>query len=388
MSTFDQFVDRKCSDSVKWAKYKSRDIIPLWIADTDFPSPFEVKAALKKRADHPIYGYGFPSEHLKHLFIDWVKNKHKWLVAEDDILFTPGIVPALNLCCEAFTKPDEHVLIQTPVYPPIASAPSRFRRKSITLPVILIDGKWKIDFSTLDKTLDQNTKLLILCNPHNPTGTVFSREDLTALSEYVEKHDLIVVSDEIHSDLILDANTHHIPFSTLSDAMRLRTITLMGPSKTFNLAGLGCGIVVIENPLLRIKFQTAQAGIMAGVNIFGLTAAEAAYQHGEQWLKEQISYLQSNRDYLSKHLNALPGVHMHHTQATYLAWIDISGLQLQDEPEQYFEKYGVGISGGKAFGQPDHIRINFGCHRSQLVQAVERMTTAILEANKAQAKSK
>ncbi|SHO57537.1 MalY/PatB family protein [Vibrio quintilis] len=373
---FDTPIDRQFTDSIKWAKYQGRDIIPLWVADMDFPSPPAVKEAIRQRAQHPVYGYCQPSAKLKPLCCEWLANKYDWQVTEEALIFTPGLVPAINIGCEAFTRPDEKVILQTPVYPKITAAPQRFGRDAITLPVKRIRGRWQMDFAALDEQLDQKAKLLILCSPHNPTGTVFTRQELTTLAQRVEGHDLIVISDEIHSDLILEPNVSHTPFATISEAMKQRIVTLTGPGKAFNLAGLSCGVAVIENPVLRQQFQAAQQGVMSGVNIFGFAAVEAAYQHGQPWLTALLDYLRGNRDYLMQQCRELPGVVMHAPEATYLAWIDISALGLTDAV-QYFESYGIGVSGGEPFGNPGFIRLNFGCSRSLLETAAARLTEAV-----------
>ena len=381
MYSFEITPDRKGKNSVKWDKYHGKDIIPLWIADTDFSSPEQVKLAIQRRAMHGVYGYEYPSQSLKQLFIDRMKDKYNWSLQLSDIIFTTGTVPSLSLCCEAFGGNKDKVLIQSPSYPPIAQAPNRFEKASAILPMVSRHGRWQIDFSKLESVMEQGIKILLLCNPHNPTGAVLSQSELITLAQYVEHFDMTVISDEIHCDLILEPYLTHIPFASLSEAMRTRTITLMGPSKAFNLAGLGCSVAVIENPELRRRFQEVQVGVMAGVNVFGLTAAEAAYQYGEPWLQKQIQYLRGNRDFLYKELNALTGVEMLCVEATYLAWVNISKLQLTD-PERYFEQYGVGISGGEAYGDKRFIRINFGCSRDLLRKAVERIKQAVDNANK------
>lgn len=377
MSIFDEPVVKNGLFSVKWNKYDGDDVIPLWLADTDYAAPAAVLDALKDRVSRGIFGYAHAPPALTRLFMERMSRLHGWSVDAESVFYVPGIVPALNLCCQAFAPVGGRVIVPSPIYPPFNAAPVRSGQTPVSVPMVLADGRWRMDWSRLEDIAAKHAKLLLFCNPHNPTGTVYSRAELQRLASIAERHDLIVISDEIHGDLVLDEDKSHVPLAMLSEDMRRRTVTLTGPSKAFNLAGLGCGIVVIEDEDMRRRFRLAQVGVMSGVNALGYAAAEAAYRDGQDWLDAQVEYLRANRDYLESEMRALPGVEAFHVEGTYLAWMDISSLGI-DEPERYFAGYGVGISDGALYGAPGFIRLNFGCSRALLQEAVRRVARAIL----------
>ncbi len=380
MSVFDKPIDHMGLHSLKWDRYQQQDIIPLWLADTDYEAPPAVIEALGKRLDRGIFGYGMPPPSLTEAFVERMQCLYNWSIATSSVVYVPGIVPAINLCCQAFSSIGNNVMLPSPIYTPIRVAPLRSGQTPLTIPMIENNGRWVMDFDKLIASIGPDSKLLLFCNPHNPAGTVYTRGELEQLAKIAHDHDLIVIADEIHGELILDEDKQHIPLASLSQAMSRRTVTLTGPSKTYNLAGLGCGIVVIEDKRLQAKFKAAQVGVMSGVNVFGFVAAEAAYRDSDQWLKEQINYLRTNRNYLATKLNDLPGVSVVHTEATYLAWVDISALAIT-EPQRFFEQFGVGISCGEVYGDPRFIRINFSCSYVLLKEAVKRITKAIKSLN-------
>lgn len=380
MSIFDKPIAPEGLYSLKWDRYQQQDIIPLWLADTDYEAPPAVIEALGKRLDRGIFGYGVPPTSLTEVFVERMQRLFNWSIETSSVIYVPGIVPAINLCCQAFSSEGSYVMLPSPIYTPIRVAPVRSGQIPLIIPMKEKNGRWVMDFDKLIESICPKSKLLLFCNPHNPAGTVYTRDELEQLAGIAQDNDLIVIADEIHSELILDEDKQHIPFASLSQAMSKRTVTLTGTSKTYNLAGLGCGIVVIEDEELRAKFKAAQVGVMSGVNVFGFVAAEAAYRESDLWLTEQINYLRTNRNYLTSHLNKIPGVSVVHTEATYLAWVNISALEIT-EPQQFFERYGVGISCGESYGDSNYIRINFSCSYALLEEAVKRITKAIKSLN-------
>ncbi|CAI0930845.1 Cystathionine beta-lyase PatB [Serratia proteamaculans] len=372
---FDQWVDRSHSDSVKWDKYRDRDIIPLWVADTDFPSPPAIIAALQQRIAHAVFGYSHPSPELIEVFTHRMLERYGWRINPEWLIFLPGMVCGLNLCVRAFTAEGEGTLAPSPIYPPFRKAAKFAGRSQLSVPLRLQDRRWLLDFSAIAGQLNGKEKLLLLCNPQNPGGTVYRRQELLQQHAFAQAHELIVCSDEIHCDLLLEPGGEHIPFATLNDDAAQRSITLMSPSKTFNIAGLGASMAIIPNPELRQKLVRARSGIVPEVDVLALVAAQAAYQHGQDWLDALLIYLRANRDLVTERINAMPGLLLQPIEATYLAWIDCSQLAV-DNPHAFFEQAGVGLSPGLDFGNRHFVRLNFGCRRELLLQALDRMMLA------------
>ncbi|WP_415889341.1 MalY/PatB family protein [Neptuniibacter sp. SY11_33] len=378
MSTeFDYQINRKGTASQKWEKYSDSDILPMWVADTDFMSPPAVIKALHERIDHGVFGYTNVPVELNELVIERMQVFYDWEVNSNDIVWLPGLVCGLNLACRSLGESGDTVLTPKPIYPPFMSAPRLSDREVCTLPMQDIDGRKIIDFDALENALTDRTRLLLFCNPHNPGGTVYRKEELEQLAEIIIKHDLYICSDEIHCDLILEQGLQHTPIASLSPEIAARTITLMAPSKTFNIAGLGCSFAIIGNPELRKKFINTKKGVVPDVNLLGYTAAIAAYQEGEAWNQQQLDYLRANRDYLQKEINQIPGLKLAPIEATYLAWIDVSGAKLTN-PAHFFEQAGIGMSPGRDFGDNNYMRLNFGCTRSTLEEAVRRIKRALV----------
>jgi cystathionine beta-lyase len=268
------------------------------------------------------------------------------------------------------------VAIFTPVYPPFFSAPRNAGRELVSVPLVESGGRWEIDLADLERAVTPRTRLLLLCSPHNPVGRVWSREEQLALLEVAERHDLVICSDEIHAGLVLDGETQHIPFATLSPEAARRTITLQAPSKTYNIPGLGCSFAVIPEQGLRRSFRRAMAGIVPHVNLLGYTAALAAYRDGEPWRQALLEYLRMNREQVVRTIAGMPGLKTWPVEATYLAWIDARGLGV-DDPAGFFEAAGVGLSDGAPFGAPGFARLNFGCPQLLLETALQRIKTAL-----------
>ena len=378
---FDQPPERRGTDSQKWQKYAGRDILPLWVADMDFTSPPAITAALQARVAHGIYGYARPVQSTTDAVVTALASHYGWTIDPAWIVWLPGLVVGLNVTAQAFADPGDEVLTLTPVYPPFMSAPKNSARLSTSVPFELRDGNWTINWAALEQAVTPRTKLFYLCNPHNPLARVWRREELTRLADFCLRHKLVLCSDEIHCDLILDPSLAHIPTALLSPEIATRTVTLMAPSKTYNMPGLGTSFAIIPDTVRRTRFVRATAGIVAEVNTLGFTACEAAYRDSEPWRQALLAYLRGNRDHLRDFVaRELPGVKLEAPiEATYLAWLNVAALGLSD-PIGHFEKHGVGLSDGAFFGAPkgQYVRINFGCTRATLVEALRRMKSAVL----------
>jgi cystathionine beta-lyase len=375
-SDFDVLVDRRGTGSEKWDRYAGRDIIPLWVADMDFRSPPAVLDALKQRVDHGVFGYTRPPKQLVEAVVDYLSGSYGWHVQPDWIIWLPGLVTGLNVSCRAAGAPGDEVVTPVPIYPPFLSAPVFSNRRPVRVPMALDGNRWAYDLDALQKRITRRTCLLLLCNPHNPVGRVLDRSELEALAECLFAHDIIVCSDEIHCDLILNSQAHHVPLASLTPDIADRTITLMAPSKTYNIPGLGCAFAIIPNARVRRRFKSAMAGIVPHVNVMGFVAAEAAYRHGRQWLRELIAYLRENRDAVDRAVRKMPGLSSYPVEGTYLTWIDARPMGA-GEPVKLFETAGVGLSDGREFGADGFLRLNFGCPRSRLTEGLERMAAAV-----------
>jgi cystathionine beta-lyase len=373
---FDFIANRQGSASLKWERYKGRDILPLWVADMDFKSPPAVIDALHQRVSHGIFGYTIPSDDLIGALQARLQADYGWAIDADWLVWLPGLVTGLNVSCRAVGEDGDDVLTAIPVYPPFLSAPAHSRRKLKTVKLTCADNRWLFDFDRFEKAITPRTRLFILCNPHNPVGRVFTRIELVRLAAICAKHNMAICSDEIHCDLVLDSDKQHLPLATLDPSIAQRTITLMAPSKTYNLPGLGCSYAIIPNAKLRRRFQRAMDGIVPSVNLMGFSATLAALQDDRRWLKALRKYLCQNRALVFDAIEDMPGLKMNWVEATYLGWIDTRASGIQD-PVSFFEKAGVGLSDGKAFGDERFLRLNFGCPRKTLATALQRMATAL-----------
>jgi cystathionine beta-lyase len=373
---FDTPLDRRGTASEKWDRYAGRDILPLWVADMDFRSPPAVIKALHQRVEHGIFGYTAPPKELVETVVTKLGREYGWQVDEEWLVWLPGLVCGLNVTCRAVGAPGDGVAIFTPVYPPFFSAPRNAGRQVVSVPLAEHEGRWEMDLVALERAISPRTRLLLLCSPHNPVGRVWTREEQLALLELAERRDLVVCSDEIHAGLVLDGDTRHTPFAAISPEAARRSITLNAPSKTYNIPGLGCSFAVIPDDTLRRVFRRAMAGIVPHVNLLGYTAALAAYRDGEAWRQALLEYLRGNRELVLREVAGMPGVRVWPVEATYLAWIDARGLGVAD-PAAFFEGAGVGLSDGSPFGAPGFVRLNFGCPRSLLEEAVQRMRIAV-----------
>lgn len=376
---FDQFPDRRPTESEKWNTF-APDVIPMWVADMDFVSPEPVVRALRERVDHGVFGYARDMPELRQVVVDRMQRLYNWQITPEDVILLPGVVKGFNMACQAFAS-GEGVLIQTPVYPPFFKAP--LTSDSLRQEAELLrgaDGTYTIDWDVFEDTITSKTRLFILCNPHNPVGRVFNRPELERMAEICLKHNVLICSDEIHSDLVY-GGYRHIPIASLDPEIARRTITLIAPSKTYNIAGLDSSIAIVQDAQLRKQYMAANHGLLGKVNLFGQVAALAAYRDGQEWLDQLLVYLQANRDYLVDFIrHELPYIKMGIPEGTYLAWLDCREAGLDTSPCQFFlDKARVALNDGVTFGKPGtgFVRLNFGCPRSMLADALENMREAL-----------
>ncbi len=375
---FDQIIDRRGSDSFKWGLYGDRDILPLWVADMDFVSPGAVLDALHQRVDHGVFGYAMAPPQLVATVTRMLAETYGWQVDPSWLVWLPGLVSGLNVTCRAVGRKGDAVMTTTPVYPPFLSAPELSGRKLITVELTCRDQRWGFDFDALERAITPRTRLFVLCHPHNPTGRIFDEKELTQLFDICRRHDILICSDEIHCQLILNSHKKHLPFASLGKEFEEHTITLMAPSKTYNIPGLACAFAVISDRQLRRRFIAAKAGIVPEVNAMGYAAAWAAYEKGGPWLTALLAYLRDNCRRVERAIARMPGLEVTPVEATYLAWINARETGLTN-PARFFEQAGVGLSDGKAFGAPGYVRLNFGCPRATLDKALQRMQKALIK---------
>jgi cystathionine beta-lyase len=381
---FDTVLKRDGTDSVKWAKYASSKfpdgIIPLWIADMDFAAPPPIIEALRQRIDRGAFGYNQPTESQIGAVVSYLDCKFGWPIDQEWIVWLPGLVSGLNVACRAAGETGDAVFTTTPIYPPFLSAPGYSCRRLASAPLVSDSKGWLWDFSAVDAVLKSSrAKLFLLCHPHNPTGRVWNDDELWQIGLLAEKHDLVVCSDEIHNGLILSPFHQHRLFATLSPELAARTITLMAPSKTFNIPGLGCAFAIISDSHLRRSFRQAMHGIVPHVNSLGMVATEAALTQCDDWHAALLDYLRGNLRAVERAVSAAPGLAMHPAEATYLAWIDAREFAADrgiHNPAGYFEQHGLGLSDGAEFGAPGFVRLNFGTRRALLDVALDRLYQA------------
>jgi cystathionine beta-lyase len=380
---FDRVIPRRPTDSIKWNEY-DMNVLPLWVADMDFTSPEPVIQALHERVAQGIFGY--PTFHgalggLPEVLVERMQRLYGWQITPDDLLFIPGVVTGLNLACQALAEPGSGVLIQTPVYMPflrLASNAGMFAQEMELSRSA--DGSYHIDWDAFEAAINGQTHLFVLCNPHNPVGRVYHRTELLRMAEICLRKGVMICSDEIHCDLLFSGHKH-IPIASLDPEIAQNTITLMAPSKTFNIAGLQCSFAIVQNPELREKLKHAGKGLSGWVNSMGVVAALAAYQEGQEWLEQVLMYLEANRNFLARYVaENLPGVKMRRPEGTYLAWLDCRQAGIPCSPGQFFLRQAhVALNEGHTFGKGGEgfVRLNFGCPRPTLRTALERMQAAL-----------
>jgi cysteine-S-conjugate beta-lyase len=401
---FDEVIPRRGSYSAKWTVYPE-DVIPMWVADMDFKSPPAVMERLHGRIDEGHFGYTMDYPELRESIVERMKRLYGWEIQTEDLVFIPGMVLALNVCARTVGKDGDGVLMQTPVYGPFLSVPpvnERFAMMVDMVPVSTGDNtfSYEIDFDAFEKAVTRQTTSFYLCNPHNPAGRVLSRSELEQLADICMRHNVIICADEIHSDLLLNGN-QHVPIASLSPEIAQKTITLIAPSKTFNLPGLACSVAIIPDKDLRLKFEQNARSLGVHVNIMGLESATAAYQHGDDWLKHLLVYLQGNRDLMVDFIrDNIPSIKTTVPEATYLAWLDCRALTLppvdaaagasnpfrlvetkggQNAQEFFLAEAKVALNPGTFFGTGYEMftRLNFACPRSILMEGLERMKAAV-----------
>lgn len=372
---FDTLVERRHSGSKKWDKYADSDILPLWVADMDFASAPAIIEALQARVNHRVFGYANPPEGLAHAVIERLEQRYAWKIDEQHLHWLPNLWPALQLVAREFTTSAQAVIVTPPIYPPFLAAPRNAGRRMLRIDMQQTKDYWEFDFDRFEASLVPNTRLLLLCNPHNPIGRVYTQAELERICDICLRHDLLICSDEIHCDLILDADKRHIPIASIDTEIAARTITLMSASKTFNLAGLQCAFAIISEPSLARQFAQARHGILSSPNCMGFSAMYAAFTRAAGWHQALLDYLRDNREVLAQAIQYFPGVSMTRMEATYLAWLDFRDTGIKD-PAAFCERAGVGLSDGADFGWPGFLRLNFGCSRVILDRALQRLADA------------
>lgn len=378
---FDRVVDRRSTDSNKWRKFPA-DVLPLWVADMDFPSPPAVVRALHARVEHGFFGYLTEHNDLPEVVAERVAKRYGWRINPEAVVTLPGVIAGFNQALRALTSPGDGMLIQTPVYPPILRSAGNHGLRRDEHPLTRgADGRYTVDLDAFAAALRETTRVFLLCNPHNPVGRLYGRAELEGMAAACLRRDTVIVADEIHCDLLLDGR-QHAPVASLAPEIEQRTITLMAPSKTFNLPGLKCAVAIIPNAALRERFLAAAGDLVPKINVLGCTAAVAAYREGDAWLEALLGYLKANRDFLVQQVRAtLPGVAVAPAEATYLAWLDCRGsARAGRDPYTFFlERARVALNDGVTFGPggAGFVRMNFGCPRALLAQGLERMRAAL-----------
>lgn len=373
---FDAPPDRSQSDSVKWGRFADRDVLPMWVADMDFAAPPAVLEALQARIAHGVFGYGMAAHSVSAAVVEGIARDHDWHIQADWLVWLPGVVSGFNVACALAGEAGDEVLTLTPVYPPFLTAPAHAGRRLVRSDLVLRGERWECDWDDLAARITPRSRMLLLCHPHNPVGRVYDREELLRFATLAEQHNLLVCSDEIHCGLVIDPAHTHIPLASLDESIARRSITLMAPSKTWNIAGLSSAFAIIPDAHLRRAFRQAMRGFVPETNVLGLVATEAAYRHGDAWRQAMLRYLHGNAQHLLAGINATGILRTTPVEATFLAWIDCRALSAKD-PAAFFEQHGVGLSNGADFGMPGFVRLNFGCSRTLLDEALTRMRAAI-----------
>ena len=386
MNRFDQIIDRKNTKCYKWDYNKEifgkEELLSMWVADMDFQAPQKVLEILRKRVDHGIFGYTGLTDSFYDSIINWMKNRFNWKIKKDWIIATPGIVPSINFAIQTYTEMNDKILVQTPVYYPFFTSIENNDRKLVVSELKLIDDHYEMDFADLEKKLADDVKMMILCSPHNPVGRVWRLDELQRLSELCLKYNVLLISDEIHSDLLF-SNNKHIPIPTISKHIANNSLTMFAPSKTFNVAGLSLSFVIIPNKKIRAKFQrTLQDLGLHLSNLFGIEALEASYKFGRKWLEELLIYIEDNYIFVQQFLqNNIPQIKAIKMDGTYLLWLDCRELDLsQEELVSFFiNKAGLALNDGIKFGKggKGFMRMNIGCSQKLVKQALKQLESAV-----------
>lgn len=384
---FDEIIDRRNTDAIKVERCKTlfgtEDVLPLWVADMDFRTPDFIISAIQKRLEHPILGYTKSPANFYSSTINWITSHHNWNIERDWVDFLPGIVPGLSFAVQSLTVPGDEIIVQPPVYYPFFHVIEKNNRVLIQNPLKEEDGKFVMDLDDLEKKFSTKTKLFILCNPHNPGGRVWTKEELQQFAAICEKHQVTIISDEIHADMVLPGNTRHTPFATVSEWAKNNTVTFMAPSKVFNMPGLISSVYIIPNAELRNRFaRFLEASEMNNGNMFAYMAAVAAYENGEEWRKQMLDYVKANVDYIADFLkNNIPQIKPMIPEASFLVWLDCKDLGMEtDELHKFFSlKAGLGLNKGTIFGTGGeyHLRLNVACSKKVLEKAMKQLQEAV-----------
>ena len=378
---FDQLISRNETYSTKWLKFSDESIIPMWIADMDFVCPAEITSAIKKRIDQGIFGYTDTPPSLTDIFTKRVKEQTNWAIEKEWIVWIPGGVVGLNVACKTVLAPGQLTMVPSPIYKPFIDAPVNMDRGFVKTHLIDNEGRLEFDLEAIKTLLTHDTKMFFLCNPQNPGGTVFSKQEIEEISALCEQKGIIVCSDEIHSDLILEEGLKHIPFASLNSYSKDNSITLMGPCKTFNIAGFPIATAIIPNKELREDFVRNTKGIVAHIDSLAFVAAEAAYSNAQAWHSDLITYLKSNKKLLLERINNIEGLSLKGPEAGFLAWIDCSNSGLENPADFFIKEAKVGVYDGAWFGDKNYVRLNFGCPNSVLEEALDRIEKAFSQRN-------
>lgn len=376
---FDTAIDRLGTGSSKWSRY-APDVLPMWVADMDFAAPPAVVEALRRRLSHPVLGYAVAQPSLREAIVAAMAERYGWRIEPESLVFLPGVESGFNMALRSELKPGDGVTVQTPMYRPILSAPGHWGLVRHDVPLVPGERRHGLDMAALEQALDRS-RAFLFCHPHNPTGRTFDRAEMEAMAEACLARDVLIISDEIHCDLLHDGR-RHVPTASLSPEIAARTVTLMAASKTYNVAGLKTAFAIIPDPALRARVSACRLGMVDSVNALGLAATEAAFRHCEDWRQALLATLGANRDHLMRELaRRFPAIRCIAPEATFLAWLDCAALELGDPQAFFLEKGKVGFSAGHEFGTAygQHVRLNFGCPRSLLDEGLDRMERALAQ---------
>lgn len=376
MTHFDTVISRVDTGSLKWDLYRGKDILPFWVADMDFPVAQPIQAALEARVAHGLFGYTLAPEGMSGAIVEHLSAEYQWQIDPAWIVWLPGVVTGLAVSCRAFCPDGHEIVVNPPIYHHFFDSHEVARQDVVRVPLKRENDRWTYDMEAMRKAFNDKTSLMMMCSPHNPTGTVFTPEELQAVAALCKEHNVIMISDEIHCDLVIDRSAKHYPTAAACPDMADNTVTLMSGSKTWNLAGLNCSFAIIPNAGLRDRFTASAQSIVPMVPPLAYEATLAAYRDAQPWRQELLNYLAGNLQYLKDTLGDIDGLSVEPIQATYLAWIDATALGLSDT-KGFFEQHGVGLSSGEQFGQPHYVRMNFACPRATLEEGVRRMLLAV-----------
>lgn len=367
MFDFDEIIDRKNTSSKKW-NGQGQDYLPLWIADMDFKSAEPILNAIIKRTEHGVFGYTNEDNRLKEIIYNFYKKEYNYEIKKEWIVFIPSVMPGATMACR-MAKGD--LMFNTPMYSHIRRLPGEVNCNVTEVPLKQVNGKYTFDFEAMQKALNKNVKVFVLCNPHNPVGRVYSGEELEDVVKFCDENNLLLVSDEIHSELIFEGK--HIPAFAINEKAKNISITLNSPAKTYNIPALPLGFAIIPNEDIRAKFKKEIYGVFGHPTVLSVEAFKAAYTECDGWKKELLEYLKENRDYIEERISKIKGLKINHNEGTYLAWIDVRETHIEYPYKFFLDKTNIKFSDGSDFGRKEFIRINFGCPRANLKEAFDRI---------------